>query len=393
MTIFSVSEYIHFINDSLAALVPYNDLAIEGEVAGFKVSQSKWVWFDLKDKDGLISCFMVAWDLKVPLADGMKIRVLGAPRLYQKTGKFSVTVKAIELLGEGALKKAYEMLKKRLMEEGLFAPERKRPLPRFPQRIALITSPEAAAYTDFLRILNNRWGGVEVDLLPVAVQGMSAPGEIAAAFHWLNQHSADYDVCVLTRGGGNLEDLQAFNDESTVRAVYGSKVPVVCGVGHERDETLCDLAADVRASTPSNAAERVAPSREEVLGELDFMAEQLESDLLLRVSEARQKVESAFDLLEHRLAGPLENCREVLKKFETQFNNFVFQLDKKKTGVETLERLFAGLNPRRLLERGYGLVRGSSGLIRSAKDVDTGDKIMIELSQGQIDAEVLKTHL
>ena len=139
--------------------------------SGFKISQGKWIWFDLKDESGVVTCFMTAWNLKTPLEDGMKVRVFGYPKIYQKSGKFSFTVNKVELLGEGTLKKAYDLLKKKLVVEGLFAPERKRPLPRFPARIALITSSEAAAYTDFLKILNNRWGGVEVDLIPVTVQG------------------------------------------------------------------------------------------------------------------------------------------------------------------------------------------------------------------------------
>ena len=390
MKVFSVSEYIQFLNESLVAIVPYNDLAVEGEVANFKISQDKWVWFDLKDEAGLINCFMTTWDLKVPLEDGMKIRALGFPKIYQKSGKFSITIKQIELVGEGALKKAYEMLKKKLEAEGLFATERKRALPRFPKKIALITSPTAAAYTDFIRIINNRWGGVEVDLLPVVVQGKEAVGEVTRAFYWLNNHAGDYDVCVLTRGGGSLEDLQAFNSEETARAVYSSKVPVVCAIGHERDVSLAELSADVRASTPSNAAERVVPSREEVLGELDFMQGEIADGLSFRLTELGHTIERQFNFIEQAARGPLEKTRQLFSTLEQHFNDLVFQLEKKQAVVDSYERLFANLNPRQLLKRGYSITRDSLGrVIRSAQQVGAGDKIVIELSEGNIKSKVI----
>ncbi len=390
MHVFSVSEFIQYLNDILFELAPYNNLGVEGEVANYKVSQNKWVWFDLKDKDGLINCFAVVWELKEPLEEGMKIRAFGFPKVHQKSGRFSLNVKRVELAGEGGLKRAFEILKKKLADEGLFAPERKRPLPRFPAKIGLITSPEAAAYTDFLRILDNRWAGIEVDCWPTAVQGAAAEEEIVAAFRWFNGRASDYDVLVLTRGGGSLEDLQAFNSEAVARAVYASKIPVVCGVGHERDETLCDYVADVRAATPSNAAELVAPERREVLSELSFASERLTDDLDFALKDRAHRLDQLFHLLESRARQPLEQTRRLMAGLASHFDGFIFKLDKYQQTIAGAERLFANLNPRRLLERGFSIVRSKKGLVRRASEVDIGEEIMVELSQGQLGAEVNK---
>lgn len=388
MQVISVSEYLQILNDTLAAVDPYRELCVEGEVADFKISQNKWVWFDLKDGGGLISCFLTAWQLKVELEDGMKIRVKGFTSIYKKSGRLSFQVKEIELAGEGALKKNYELLKKKLEKEGLFDAARKRAIPRFPNRLALITSAEAAAYTDFLRILNNRWGGLEVDLLPVAVQGQNAIEEIAGAFQWLNDRAENYDVCVLTRGGGSMEDLIAFNSEEVARAVYSSRIPVICGIGHERDECLAEYVADVRASTPSNAAERAVSDKREILSELSFLAEQLENNWRRRIVSVNYEIDQIFSLIEHEARRPLDLGRGLLVDFEHCFDRFLFQIQKYQTGTVNFEKIFENFNPRRLLSRGYSIVRGPSGLIRDSGQVSVGEEIVIELGRGSLGAEV-----
>ena len=265
----SVSQFVQGLNAALEeALFPYG-AAIEGEVAEYRVSQDKWVWFLLKDATAVVSCFSTVWQLRQPLEDGMKVRVHGLPKVHPKSGKFSVNVDRVEMVGEGALKRAFELLKKKLDAEGLFAPGRKRALPRIPERVGLIASTESAAYSDFLRILGNRWGGLKIQAAHVQVQGRDAVRDIVGAFAYFNAHPELAEVLVLTRGGGAMEDLHAFNSEEVVRAIFGSKIPVVVGVGHERDETLADYVADVRASTPSNAAERLVPDRRDVERELD----------------------------------------------------------------------------------------------------------------------------
>lgn len=390
MKIISVSEYLQILNDTLSSLDPYHDIFVEGEVADYKVSQNKWVWFDLKDENGIMNCFTTVWQLKEPLEDGMKIRASGYSSIYKKSGKLSFQVKDIELVGEGTLKKAYELLKKKLREEGLFDEARKRSIPKFPRKICLITSSGAAAYTDFIKILNNRWGGVEVDLLSVAVQGKDAINEITNAFKWLNNHAADYDVCVLTRGGGSMEDLIAFNSEEVARAVYSCKIPVICGIGHERDECLAEYVADIRASTPSNAAERIVPQKQDILGELDFLSEQLTNNFSRKITTLQHQVDQTFSLIEHKARAPLDAAQRLMVNFEHQFDNFFHLVEKNKAEIESYDKLLHNLDPRLLLSRGYGIVRTKNGLLRKSTDVSVGEEIMIELGKGSLEAEVTK---
>src|SRR3989338_31502 len=260
--VYTVSEFVSYIRDFLRENVGF--VLIQGEASGLHITQDRFVWFELKDKDTSVSCFMMKWELKVPLEDGMEIKVLGLPQLFQKSGRFHIRVEELELVGAGALQKAFEALKKKLEKEGLFAEARKRALPRFPEAIGLITSPDAAAYTDVLRILKNRWAGLTIKFYPVAVQGIGSVKEIVRAFDYFN-YSKNVEVIILTRGGGSLEDLQSFNSEDVARAIFSSAIPVVCGVGHERDESLSDYVADLRASTPSNAAELVVPDKREIM--------------------------------------------------------------------------------------------------------------------------------
>jgi len=388
MKVFSVSEYLQFLNDTLIALDPYHTIVIEGEVADYKVSQQKWIWFDLKDETGLVSCFATVWNIKQPVVDGMKVRITGYPKVYAKSGKMSFTVNTLELVGEGALKKAYELLKKKLETEGLFDQMRKRSLPKFPAKIALVTSPEAAAYSDFIRILNNRWGGVEIDLLPVAVQGQGAVKEITNAFRWLNDHSVDYDICVLTRGGGSLEDLIAFNSEDVARAVYGCRVPVVCGIGHERDECLAEYVADVRASTPSNAAELITPSRGEIITELDFTTEQMISTLNYQVKNLNYQVNQIFSKIEHHAREPLIRCHDLFVKLNHNFDHYFFHLKSYGEKINSWQKLLLNLDPKNLLKRGYSIVRSKKGIVRRITEVAKGEEIMVELSQGSLSAKI-----
>ncbi len=362
----SVADYLSLINHALRT-IPSEGAVIEGEIVDFKISQGKWVMFDLKDEkaEAKICCFMTTFQLNVPLASGARVHVSGYPKVAEKWGKLSFNVQTVELVGEGALGKAYAALKAKLADEGLFDAARKRPMPRFPRRIGLITSGEAAAYGDFLRILGNRWSGVTVLHAPVHVQGQYAVGEILAAFAQFDAMALDErpDVIVLTRGGGALEDLHAFNDEAVARAVFRSRVPVVVGVGHERDESLCDFVADVRASTPSNAAERVVPDRREMLRTLAYAAERMASRL------------------EHDLA----RRASIVERTVSVFDRIVAQTLRR---VNELERVLAGLDPARVLSRGYAIVRSGGRIVKRPFDVPSGSVLAIALAQGTLDAVV-----
>lgn len=385
LPILTVSEFIEQINGIIAG-----EFIVEGEVSQYKISQGKWIFFDLKDDKAVVNCFATVFNLAQPLEDGMKIRIVGYPKIHDKSGRFSVTVQKVELVGEGSLKKAYLLLKKKLEEEGLFALDRKRKLPELPAKIGVVASRDSAAFGDFVRILNNRWAGVEINLVNVSVQGEQAINEITEAFNYFNTHETDCDVLVLIRGGGSLEDLAAFNSEAVVRAVYGSKIPVVCGVGHERDESLADFAADRRASTPSNAAEIVVPDKRDFISSLDFSIEHVFNTLSHKITKQRRSVEQYLYTISSILEAPLQKCRNLMENFKHTQLVLHTVLSRRKEFVFSAERLFKNVDPKRVLQRGYSIVRNQKGVIvRGAKQVDVGEELMIEFGQGSILTEVL----
>lgn len=362
LPVLSVSEFIFQINGIIAG-----EFIIEGEVSQYKISQGKWIFFDLKDEGGTLNCFSTLYMLPQPLEDGMKVRVTGYPKIHDKSGRFSFTVQRVEVVGEGGLRQAYELLKKKLTAEGLFDASRKREIPRMPERIGVIASSDSAAWGDFRRILGNRWGGVEVVLRHVQVQGEGAIADIVEAFKEFNE-DGPFDVLVLIRGGGSLEDLAAFNSEPVVRAIHASRTPVVVGVGHERDETLADFAADVRASTPSNAAELVVPDRQEFSSQLDFMLEQMMGELEHKLHRSHD----GLDRMLERMSGAMDDRLRYLSQF-----------------LDSTETLFRNLHPNRILERGFSITRTSKGkIIKSSAEVDVGQEIVVELAKGRLVSEI-----
>lgn len=387
----TVSEFLQSLNIIFEDAVFPHGAYIEGEVAGYNVSQGKWIWFNLKDDTGLVNCFATVWQLKsTPIEDGMKVRVHGMPKVHQKSGKFSVTVDRVEPVGEGAMKRAFELLKKKLGEEGLFAVERKRLLPRFPERIGIIASTESAAYGDFLRILGNRWGGVKVSAAHVQVQGQGAVNDIVGAFRYFNAHPELAEVLVLTRGGGSIEDLQAFNSEEVARAVFSSKIPVVVGVGHERDESLADYVADVRASTPSNAAERLVPDRRDIARELEAMVGAMTGTLESAVSGKERRL---FELESH-LHDHVRQARAECDALFADLRNVIVKMEKRleaaKLGIDREERVLKSLDPQAVLRRGYAIARGPDGrILRDPKLVDKGLHVSVQLEKGKLETQAL----
>lgn len=391
-TAISVSQFLGLVNENLRSVAAV-DYLIEGEVSDYRVAQQKWVSFDLKDEkqQAVLKCFATIWQMEVPLSDGMRIRVGGMPKVYERFGAFKLNITRVELVGEGALRQAYELLKKRLEQEGLFDPSRKRSLPRFPARIGLITSRDAAAYGDFLRVLGNRWGGIEIDFTPVSVQGREAVSSILGAYAYFNSLPLEDrpEVLVMIRGGGGLEDLHAFNDERVARAVFQSTIPVICGVGHERDESLCDYVADVRASTPSNAAERIIPDRREIAYAFTMMKDRMEStlqDYLASKSQGIAHAANAFALLMRREEERFARREELLRAgCDLWLRRLADQLS-------TTSRVFAQVDPKRVLSRGYSIMRSGGKVIRTSDALKVGSDVSIELAKGTVDAEVLRVN-
>ncbi|MDB5178008.1 MAG: putative Exodeoxyribonuclease 7 large subunit [Candidatus Saccharibacteria bacterium] len=353
--LFTVSDFIALTNQTLEYAYP--SVQVEGEVASFKVNQGKYVFFDLKDDAGSIGCFMTVWQLRQPIEDGMKIIVTATPKLTQ-WGKFSLTVRALRPSGEGSLKKSFELLKAKLSAEGLFAPERKRTLPGVPQHIAIISSTQAAGYADFIKILNDRWGGLKVDVAHVQVQGADAPDQMIRALKYFNEREVLPQVIVIIRGGGSADDLSAFNDELLVREIATSRVPTLVGVGHETDESLADLAADVRAATPSNAAQIIVPDRQEIIRSTRY-----------KVQSVLPRTLQAIEAVRLQLRGTLGQVIETVERHYQQSDD---QLGR-------LRHVLAQLDPSVVLKRGYALIRGEQKV---------GSRIEIETHRAIIGAKV-----
>ncbi len=351
----SVSDFVALTNQTLEYAYP--SVEIEGEVASFTVNQGKFVFFDLKDAGATVNCFMMVFALRMPIEDGMKVVIRAMPKLTNK-GRFSLTVQQIRPSGEGSLKKSFELLKKKLEAEGIFNPDRKRPLPYAPRHVAVISSTGAAGYHDFIKIAGERWGGVQFDILHVQVQGEGAADQIIRAFEFVNQQSELPEVIVLIRGGGSADDLAVFNDEKLVRAISASRVPVLTGIGHEVDESLADLAADVRASTPSNAAELLVPSRDE----MRRYVKQLSLQLLGRM-------ETAVDRSTREVRETIETIHERLEQF----------VDGERLRVQQLRAVLDAYNPAGIMARGYAIIYGK---------LEKGEMVKIETATRIAETEV-----
>ena len=354
---FTPTEFLNVLNQTLE--YSYSSVTLVGEVASFKVNQGKWVFFDLKDEESSINCFMTLWSLRQPLEDGMKVIVQGVPKVT-KWGKFSFTVAKVMPVGEGSLKKAYEMLKKKLTAEGLFDVEKKRALPKDLTKLGVISSTQAAGYADFIKILNARWGGIKVQVAHTQVQGLDAPDQIIRALNYFNER-AEVQVIAILRGGGSADDLACFNDEALVRAVASSRIPIICGIGHEVDESLCDLACDVRASTPSNAAEMLTRDKVEESAKLTRMMNQTAKLLLQEI--ARTIEASCRDKKEQMQQKLQEECRILENVLQQK--------------IKVLE----AFNPEKVLAQGYAMLAG---------EMAVGNVVKITTFTEEIDAEVKK---
>ena len=366
--IFSVSELAREVKGLLETGFP--DIWVEGEVSTPKLYPSGHLYFDLKDADAVVSAVMFgAGRMRLPftLEHGLKVLARGRVSSYSKSSKFQLVVSAIEPRAMGALQLAFEQLKKKLEAEGLFAADRKRPIPRFPKRVGVVTSLQGAAIRDILSVLKRRFAGLDVLVHPVKVQGDGAASEIAAAIETLNAEFPDLDVLLVGRGGGSLEDLWAFNEEVTARAIAASKIPVISCVGHETDFTIADFVADLRAPTPSVAAELVVANKKEVVEQLG----RLRTGLLRALRDVYEDRARELDDLEHRLLTALGQWTE-----------------KRVARLKVAAGKLDALSPLAVLSRGYSIVFKDGKAVRRPKDVKPGDRIKVRVHEGDFDAEV-----
>jgi exodeoxyribonuclease VII large subunit len=439
--IWTVTELTSRIQDLLAA--QFSNIWVEGEVSNYHASQPGHLYFTLKDEKAQVRCVCFrnqAIRLKFRPEDGLKLIVRGSISVYEPRGEYQIYVEHIEPAGLGALQLAFEQLKKRLEAEGLFDPARKKPLPVLPGRIGVVTSPRGAAVRDIIRILRRRFPNLRLSVYPVRVQGDGAAEDIVEALHYFDSKRL-VDVILLARGGGSIEDLWAFNQEEVARAIAACTIPIVCGVGHESDFTIADFVADVRASTPSAAAEIVVRSRQEFdrhLKELEHkISQQMRYGLLERrhrlkeltthigfrrledrLRRRRQQTDELTSRLGTALGVRLERLRRRYMVAGTRIASFDLRTKIRTLGlrlvqraaelgarmerlvvakVQHLERLRLQLeerSPLRVLERGYAICTDASGnVVRAARQVDLGAEVNVQLAHGRLGAEVRRREI
>ena len=406
------------LNAYIKSLVDRDDflgsVAVRGELSNYKIYPSGHHYFTLKDAESSLKCVMfrsAAGKLRFRPESGMGVTAWGRISVYPRDGAYQLNCEALMPEGFGDLQMAYEQLKAKLEKEGLFDRSHKKPIPRYPERIAVITSSAGAAVHDIIRVLRRRWPMGKIMLLPVRVQGVEAPGEIAAALRYASEHKVA-DVVITGRGGGSIEDLWAFNDERVARAIYDCEIPVISAVGHEPDVTIADFVADLRAATPSNAAELAAPDVTELMQAIDSAMRRLENSMAKRISGSREALEalssrrvlqSATGFIEQRrsqvetLRVRLEAASGFASKSRSQLDNLASRLDsaldaamtrKKNEYLRAAAKLDA-LSPLKVLSRGYAIAMDEDGrAVKDSSGVRAGDKLTVRLASGALGCRV-----
>ena len=391
LSITQLNEYIRSRMDSDPLLA---QVAVRGEISNYKLYPSGHHYFTLKDESGALKCVMFkgnAMRLRFRPENGMKVIAMGKVSVYPRDGAYQLYCTAMAMDGGGDLYAAFEQLKRKLEAQGLFDPARKQPLPKYPGTIGIITSSAGAAVHDMLRILRKRYPLTRVRLLPVRVQGAEAPGEIAAAIRYANYwHLAD--LLIVGRGGGSIEDLWAFNDEQVAYAIYESEIPVISAVGHEPDVTISDFVADLRAATPSNAAELAVPDQDALRQNLDAVTGAMVTSLNRQLKSARQHLEVLSR--SQALQSPDGYLNQREKGLELLTNRLIAAQNqnitrKNQQYIAAVSKLDA-MSPLKVLARGYAMAQNEAGsVLRSVKQVEPGERIAIRLCDGKLTATVM----
>ena len=390
----SVSEITRYLKDLIEADRNLADLWVQGEISNLSRPRSGHLYFTIKDRDAALR--VVMWRSQVTrlrhqLQDGDAVEIHGYISIYEVGGQYQLYADQIRPIGEGALYQIFLQLKAKLEAEGLFDEARKRPLPPRPRRVGVITSPTGAALRDILNTLRRRYPLVEVILAPTAVQGEDAPPHIVAAIESLNRLQ-DVDIILVARGGGSIEDLWAFNDELVARAIYGSRIPVISGVGHQTDFTIADFVADLRAATPTAAAELAVPDKKDLLIGFDEIGQRLAAfvlettrDYKWQLSEIRNRLERRSP--ESRIQRDLQRLDELAARAAASLRS---RLRLEKSQVLSLQHRLAALNPEQVLARGYAVISMPDGrIVRKVSQVAAGDQVDARVSDGTFSAQVL----
>ncbi len=372
----------------------FRDVFVEGEVSSLREAASGHLYFDLKDRESLLSAVMFKWDARkygFELQEGVQVRVWGSLSCYAKQGRYQIVVKTAEALAKGNLFLEFEKLKKKLEAEGLFAPEHKKPISAYPQRIGVVTSPTGAAVRDILSVLKRRSPHLEIVIAPVLVQGDEAAGQIAQAIEDLNRFKPALDVLLVGRGGGSMEDLWAFNEEAVARAIYKSKIPVISCVGHEVDFTIADFVADLRAPTPSAAAELVVQNSQNTQAHIA----QLQKRLMQAVSLFYERAKRRFDLAVN--SRVFKDPQTITQQKEQELDDLTLRLEaawKERLNaferrLELAQNQLQALGPQAVLKRGYSITRRQDGsVISRVAQTAPGETVYIQVQDGMIRSEV-----
>lgn len=389
----SVSQLNEYIKALLDGIPFFSGLSVRGEISNFKKHYTGHMYFTLKDESSSIKAVMFRSDAArlgfIP-NDGMKVIVSGRVSVFPRDGVYQIYANDIEPDGVGAMYYAYEQLKRKLEGEGLFSESRKRPLVKFPKKIGIVTSPTGAAVRDMINILGRRWPAGEIYIYPAQVQGVSAPGQLCDGVKFFNE-KFKVDTIIIGRGGGSIEDLWAFNNEGLARAVAASHIPIISAIGHETDFTICDFAADLRAPTPSAAAELAVPDRSELVIRLEELAHRNSEALPRRIAEYRRRIESLAS--SRIMSDPVRLTADKTLAVERLAERLDAAVDKKteKKGRDlgALAARLDALSPLGVLARGYSVVRVGEKVIRSTNDLVTGDRIELVFANGRADAEIV----
>lgn len=369
------------------------DLWVRGEISNFVRSNSGHLYFTLKDSTSALRCVMwknTAMRLPFSPRDGQAVEAHGSINIYEAQGQYQLYADSLRPAGEGALYQEFLRLKSRLEAEGLFAADHKRPLPQFPRRIGIVTSPTGAALRDILNTLRRRYPLVEAFIAPTSVQGDEAPAGIVAAIQALNQF-VQPDLILLARGGGSIEDLWAFNDERVARAIFASASPIICGVGHETDFTIADFVSDLRAPTPTASAELATPDRTDLESDLAQLRSRLQRSATTTLDREKQNLK----LLKNRLAmrTPMAQVRSERQKLDDLSRRAIRAAEHRfsllKVQILASQDHLAVMNPMAVMKRGFAIVNRPDGsLISSSKQVGPGDALVVKMSDGQFNVEV-----
>ena len=393
--VLSVTQLNEYIRGKMDADPLLNQVAVRGEISNYKLYPSGHHYFTLKDESCALRCVMFkgnAMRLRFRPENGMKIIAMGKISVFPRDGAYQLYCTAMTVDGVGDLHVAFEQLKKKLAAQGLFDPAHKKPLPRYPETIGIVTSSAGAAVHDMLRILRKRYPLRRVLLLPVRVQGAEAPGEIAAAIGYANRHKLA-DLLIVGRGGGSIEDLWAFNEEQVAYAIYQSEIPIISAVGHEPDVTISDYVADLRAATPSNAAELAVPDQDVLRQNLDAYGTAMAASLMRQIKAARQQLSvlsrsSALCSPTGYLEQKTKNL-EILKNRMTAAQNQSLG-QKNARYIAAVSKLDA-MSPLKVLTRGYAMAQTQDGsVLRSVCQVELGERILVSLSDGKLSATVMR---